>query len=70
MEKKYFYSLSEVGIFLSAWMLFIASKYAFIDDTGKYGIGTFLLGISGIIFIYFCDGNIKWKRVFATYIIG
>lgn len=70
MEKKYMYSISVVCIFLSIWMLFTASKYVFIDDTGKFGIGAFLLGISGIIFTYFSVGNIKWKRAINAYIIG
>lgn len=52
MEKKYLYSISGVCIFLSAWMLLTASKYVFMDDRGKCGIGAFLLGISSIIFTF------------------
>lgn len=70
MENKYVYSISGICVLLSIWMLYIASKYVFIDNTGKFGIGVFLLGISGIIFTCFSVGNIKWKRVITTYIIG
>lgn len=70
MEKKYVYSICVVCIFLSIWMLFTASKYVFIDNTEKCGIGAFFLGISGIIFTYFSVGKIRWKLVIATYIIG
>ncbi|MDI2588810.1 hypothetical protein OR571_17315 [Psychrobacillus sp. NEAU-3TGS] len=52
--------------FLYKWSLhitdnrdvFTASNYVFIDNTGKWGIVAFLLGISGVIFTYLSDGNI------------
>lgn len=70
MENKYMYSISGVCILLSIWMLFIASKYVFIGHIGKFGIGAFLLGMSGIIFTYFSVENIKWLQVIIAYIIG